>query len=73
MFLGFAGTFFKVERVINIESGAQQKIGEYNLKFIGLEEYKVGNATHRAAIVEIFDNEGNLIEVLKIGIKLTNQ
>jgi len=65
MFLGFAGTFFKVEKNINIQAGAQQKIGEYNLKFIGFEEYKVGNATHRAAVVEIFDSEENLIEVLK--------
>ena len=65
MFLGFAGTFFKVEKTITIESGAFKRIGDYNLKFLGIEEFKVGNATHFAAIVEVFDTEGNLIEVMK--------
>jgi len=65
MFLGFAGTFFKVERNMTLESGIPTQIGEYSLVFQQVEEFKVGNATHRAAIVEVFDKEGNLLEVLK--------
>ena len=65
MFLGFAGTFFKVERNMTLESGVPQQIGEYSLEFKQMEEYKVGNATHRAAIVEVYDKEGDFLEVLK--------
>jgi len=65
MFLGFAGTFFKVERNMTLESGVPQEIGEYSLEFKQMEEFKVGNATHRAAIVNVFDKEGNFLEVLK--------
>ena len=65
MFLGFAGAFFKVERNMTLESGVSQQIGEYSLKFKQVEEFIVGNATHRAAIVEVFDKQGNLLEVMK--------
>ena len=65
MFLGFAGTFFKEERNMTLDSGVPQQIGEYSLEFKQMEEYKVGNATHRAAIVEVYDKDGDLLEVLK--------
>ncbi len=65
MFLGFAGTFFSVERNMTLESGVPRQIGEYSLVFKQVEEFAVENATHRAAIVEVFDNEGNLLEVMK--------
>ncbi len=65
MFLGFAGTFFKVERNMTLEPGVPQQIGEYSLEFKQMEEYKVGNATHRASIVEVYDKEGDFLEVLK--------
>ncbi len=65
MFLGFAGTFFKVERNMTLEPGVPQQIGEYSLKFKQIEEFTVGNATHRASIVEVYDKEGDFLEVLK--------
>ncbi len=65
MFLGFAGTFFKVERNMTLEPGVPQQIGEYSLEFKQMEEYKVGNATHRASIVEVYDKKGDFLEVLK--------
>ena len=65
MFLGFAGTFFKVEQNMTLESGIAQPIGEYSLEFQKVEEFQVGNATHRAAIIKVFDKEGNLLEVMK--------
>ena len=65
MFLGFAGTFFSVERNITLESGVTRQIGEYSLEFKQVEEFTVGNVTHRAAIIEVFDMQGSLLEVMK--------
>ena len=65
MFLGFAGTFFKVEQNMTLESGIAQPIGEYSLEFHQVEEFQVGNATHRAAIIKVFDKQGDLLEVMK--------
>ena len=65
MFLGFAGTFFSVERDVTLEKGRSSQIGDYRLEFKQVEEFAVGNATHRAAIVEVFDMQGNLLEVMK--------
>jgi len=65
MFLGFAGTFFKVERNMTLEPGVPQQVGEYSLEFKQMEEFTVGNATHRASIVEVYDKEGDFLEVLK--------
>ena len=65
MFLGFAGTFFSVERDVTLEKGSSSQIGDYRLEFKQVEEFAVGNATHRAAIVEVFDMQGNLLEVMK--------
>ena len=65
MFLGFAGTFFSLERDITLEPGSSRQIGDYRLEFQNVGEFQLGNATHRAAIIEVFDNEGNLLEVMK--------
>lgn len=65
MFLGFAGTFFSLERNITLKSGVVSQIGEYSLNFTKVEEFTVGNARHRAAIVEVFDKNNNLMEVMK--------
>ena len=65
MFLGFAGTFFSVERDVTLEKGSSSQIGDYRLEFKQVEEFAVGNATHRAAIIEVFDMQGNLLEVMK--------
>ena len=65
MFLGFAGTFFQVEKNITLESGNSIQVGDYNLVLSKVDEFKVGNATHRAAIVEVFDKKGDLMKILK--------
>jgi cytochrome c-type biogenesis protein CcmF len=65
MFLGFAGTFFSLERDITLEPGSSRQIGDYRLEFQNVSEFQLGNARHRAAIIEVFDNEGNFLEVMK--------
>ena len=65
MFLGFAGTFFSVERDVTLEQGSSRQIGDYRLEFQNVEEFQVGNARHRAAIVKVFGTDGNLLEVMK--------
>ena len=65
MFLGFAGTFFSLERDITLDPGSSRQIGDYRLEFQNVGEFQLGNARHRAAIIEVFDNEGNLLEVMK--------
>tara|TARA_B100000676_G_C18079635_1_gene850266 strand:- start:1592 stop:3595 length:2004 start_codon:yes stop_codon:yes gene_type:complete len=65
MFLGFAGTFFKIERNVTIEIGNSTKIGNYNLLLKKVDQFKVGNANHRAAIIEVFDEKNNFIKILK--------
>ena len=65
MFLGFAGTFFRLERDVTLEPGSSRQIGDYRLEFQNVGEFQLGNAKHRAAIIEVFDNEGNLLEVMK--------
>ena len=65
MFLGFAGTFFSVERDITLEPGSSKQIGDYRLDFQNISEFQIGNVKHRAAIIEVFDNEGNFLEVMK--------
>jgi cytochrome c-type biogenesis protein CcmF len=65
MFLGFAGTFFSLERDITLEPGSSKKIGDYRLDFQNISEFQIGNVKHRAAIIEVFDNEGNFLEVMK--------
>jgi cytochrome c-type biogenesis protein CcmF len=65
MFLGFAGTFFSLERDVTLEPGSSRQIGDYRLEFQNVSEFQLGNARHRAAIIEVFDNEGNFLEVMK--------
>ena len=65
MFLGFAGTFFSEERDITLEPGIHWEIGDYILEFQNVDEFQVGNAKHRAAIVKVFDADGNLLKVMK--------
>jgi len=65
MFLGFAGTFFSLERDVTLEPGGSRQIGDYRLEFQNVGEFQLGNARHRAAIIEVFDNEGNFLEVMK--------
>ena len=65
MFLGFAGTFFSLERDITLEPGSSKQIGDYRLEFQNVSEFQIGNVKHRAAIIDVFDNEGNFLEVMK--------
>ncbi len=65
MFLGFAGTFFSLERDITLEPGSSKQIGDYRLEFQNVSEFQIGNVKHRAAIIDVFDNEGNFMEVMK--------
>ncbi|MGA1536258.1 MAG: heme lyase CcmF/NrfE family subunit, partial [bacterium] len=51
MFLGFAGTFFSEERDLTLEREEMVPLNAYYLKFTGVEQFQVRNATHRAAII----------------------
>ncbi|MEC7165375.1 MAG: heme lyase CcmF/NrfE family subunit, partial [SAR324 cluster bacterium] len=53
MFLGFAGTFFSEERDLTLEREEMIPLNAYYLKFTGVEQFQVRNATHRAAIIEV--------------------
>ena len=65
MFLGFAGTFFSEERDLTLEREEMMPLNAYYLKFTGVEEFQVRNATHRAAIIEVYDQDKQLLEVMK--------
>ena len=65
MFLGFAGTFFSEERDLTLEREEMIPLNAYYLKFTGVEEFQVRNATHRAAIIEIYDQDKEMLEVMK--------
>ena len=65
MFLGFAGTFFSEERDLTLEREEMIPLNAYYLKFTGVEEFQVRNATHRAAIIEVYDQDKQLLEVMK--------
>ena len=65
MFLGFAGTFFSLEKDITLEAGESRIIGNYRLEFQNVNEFMVGNARHRAAIINVYDSENNFLETLK--------
>ena len=65
MFLGFAGTFFSEERDLTLEREEMIPLNAYYLKFTGIEEFQVRNATHRAAIIEVYDQDKQLLEVMK--------
>ena len=65
MFLGFAGTFFSEERDLTLEREEMIPLNAYYLKFTGVEEFQVRNATHRAAIIEVYDQDKQWREVMK--------
>ena len=65
MFLGFAGTFFSEERDLTLGREEMIPLNAYYLKFTGVEEFQVRNATHRAAIIEVYDQDKQLLEVMK--------
>ena len=65
MFLGFAGTFFSLEKDLTLEAGESRIIGNYRLEFQDVNEFMSGNARHRAAIINVYDSENNFLETLK--------
>ena len=65
MFLGFAGTFFSEERDLTLEREEMVPLNAYYLKFTGVEQFQVRNATHRAAIIEVYNQDKQLLEVMK--------
>ena len=65
MFLGFAGTFFSLEKDLTLEAGESRIIGNYRLEFQNVNEFMVGNARHRAAIINVYDSENTFLETLK--------
>ena len=65
MFLGFAGTFFSEERDLSLEREEMVPLNAYYLKFVGIEQFQVRNATHRAAIIEVYNQDKQLLEVMK--------
>lgn len=65
MFLGFAGTFFSEERDLTLEKDEMVPLQSYYLKFTGVEQFQVRNATHRAAVIEVYDANRELLEVMK--------
>lgn len=64
MFIGFAGRFYDVEKVVSLEENKPIVLKNYQLLFKGVEEFPVRNATHRAAVVEV-TRDGKLLEVMK--------
>lgn len=64
MFIGFAGSFFDFEKDISMELNRSEMVAGYQLVFRGMEEFQVRNATHRAAVVEVF-RDGRKLEVMK--------
>ncbi len=65
MFLGFAGTFFGIEKDLTLEVGESKEIGNYRLEFKNIGEFMSGNARHRAAIINVYDSDNNFLEILK--------
>ena len=65
MFLGFAGTFFSEERDLTLEREEMVPLNAYYLKFTGVEQFQVRNATHRAAVIEVYDQDKQLLEVME--------
>ena len=64
MFLGFAGRFFDFEKDIALQVNRTEVVGDYQLRFKGIEEFPVRNALHRAAVIEVYQ-EGKLVDVMK--------
>ena len=65
MFLGFAGTFFSLEKDLTLEAGESRIIGNYRLEFQNVNEFMSDNARHRAAIINVYDSENTFLETLR--------
>ena len=65
MFLGFAGSFFSIEKDLTLEAGESNAIGNYRIEFQSVNEFMYGNAKHRAAFINVYDTENNFLETLK--------
>ena len=65
MFLGFAGSFFSLEKDLTLEAGESNEIGNYRIEFQSVKEFMSGNARHRAAVINVYDSENNFLETLK--------
>ena len=55
MFLGFAGSFFSIEKDLTLEAGESNKIGNYRIEFQSVNEFMSDNARHRAAVINVYD------------------
>ena len=65
MFLGFAGSFFSIEKDLTLVAGESKKIGNYRIEFQSVNEFMSDNARHRAAVINVYDSENNFLETLK--------
>ncbi len=64
MFIGFAGRFYDIEKDLSMEPNRPVTLGNYQLVFKEIQEFKVRNATHRAAVIEVYQ-DGELKEIMK--------
>ncbi len=64
MFIGFAGRLFDIEKDLTLEVNRPVTVGNYQLVFKQMDEFPVRNATHRAAIIEVYQ-DGELLKVMK--------
>ncbi|MGK5095063.1 heme lyase CcmF/NrfE family subunit [Deltaproteobacteria bacterium TL4] len=64
IFIGIAGSIFKVEKDMTFVVNQAQSIGRYTLIYKGIDEFMVRNATHRAASIEVYEN-GKLVEIME--------
>ena len=65
MFLGFAGSFFSIEKDLTLEAGESNEIGNYRIEFQSVNEFMSDNARHRAAVINVYDSENKFLETLK--------
>ena len=65
MFLGFAGSFFSIEKDLTLEAGESNEIGNYRIEFQSVNEFMSDNARHRAAVINVYDSKNNFLETLK--------
>ena len=65
IFLGFMGKFLSIEQDVTLAQGERVQVGDYLLEFQEVREFAVRNATHRAAVVQVMDAEGNHLEELR--------
>ena len=61
MFLGFAGSFFSIEKDLTLEAGESNEIGNYRIEFQSVNEFMSCNARQRAAFINVYDSEINFL------------